>query len=120
MQKQGFIKYFIVIGVLLTAVFLSQRVDLFEKKQTFSFTSGAVSQAQTYLGDGSKWLTDKIYPNVSSEAQKRGAMVVSGVNEQKEKVSESITKKIKNYFSGISDSILHPGELNKDNCSCSN
>jgi hypothetical protein len=36
-------------------------------------------------------------------------MIQAGVNDQQQKVSETITEKIKNYFTGVEESILHPG-----------
>ena len=32
------------------------------------------------------------------------------VNQEKQKVSENILDKIKNYFSGVTNNVLHPGQ----------
>lgn len=114
MQEKGFVKYILVIIVILVVVFFSQRAYLFKKGNTFTFVSDAMSQAQDYLAKGSGWVSEKVFPKIGGEVQKRGDMIKNEVNKEKEKVSESIAEKIQNYFSGIADSVLHPGENN--NC----
>jgi hypothetical protein len=114
MRERGFTKYIVIIIVILVVVFLSQRAYLFKKGNTFTFVSDAMSQAQAYLAKGSGWVSDNVFPKISGEVQKRGDMIKSEVNKEKEKVSENIGEKIQNYFSGIADSVLHPGENN--NC----
>ncbi|MFH1968550.1 MAG: hypothetical protein ABIJ84_04135 [bacterium] len=118
-KKNKFLKYFIIVGVVVAVAFLSQQVNLVGREKTFTFVNDSVSQAKIYAAIGTDWLTDKVLPNIRGEVQKRGEMVAQGVteqvNDQKEKVTESVTTKIKNYFSGITDSILHPGE---NNCEC--
>ena len=112
MQESGFIKYFVILGVILAVVFLSQQVDLFGRHNTFTFVNSAVEKAKEYTAIGTGWFTDQLMPNIGEEAQRRGEMVAEGVveevNKQKEKATESVTKKIQNYFSGIADAILHP------------
>ncbi len=115
-QEKGNIKYFVIIGVILAVAFFSQQANLLGKGKSFSFVRDAVEQGQAYVAEGSNWLKAKAFPNISQDLQKRGEMVIEGVEDQKEKVSENVLEKTKNYFSGITDSILHPG--NKDNCSC--
>jgi len=85
--------------------------------KTFIFVNGTADRARDFTSVGVKWLSDRALPVISGEAQKRGGMLTAGVaeqvngkiNEQKEKISESISEKIKNYFSGVTESILHPG-----------
>lgn len=105
MQEKGFINYIVIIAVVLVIVFLSQRPDLLGKGKTFTFFSNAAKKAEAYLASGSDWVASRVFPDI----QKRGEMVKQGVDEQKEKISESVGEKIKNYFSGIGESILHPG-----------
>ena len=50
-----------------------------------------------------------IYPKISGEVQKRGDRIKNEVSQEKQKVSENIGQKISNYFSGVTESILHPG-----------
>lgn len=102
-------------------MFLSQRGSLLGGGKTFTFVNEMLDQTQNYLAKGSGWVMDKAFPNIVGEAQKRGEMIAEGVEEQKEKVSESILEKAKNYFSGISDAIFHPGEKEEnknDTCEC--
>lgn len=110
--QRGFIKYFVIIVVILAVVFLSQRVLSGGAGKTIVYDLG--NQAKTYAAKGSNWVMSKIYPTISEEVQKRGDTIKNEIDEQKNNISESIGKKIKNYFSGVTDSILHPGENN--NC----
>jgi len=114
-----FIKNFIIIGLILGAVFFSQNANLLGNGKNFTFISGSVEQAKDFLAKGSDWAISKVYPNIIGEAQKRGEMALHGVasqvDAQKEKVSENISGKIKNYFSGVANSIVHPDA--PQNCS---
>ncbi len=105
MQKR-FIKYLVIIIVILVVIFLSQQAYFREFGKTF--ISNATNQANAYLAKGSNWLMSAIYPKISGEVQKRGDIINKEINKEKEKVSENIGTKIKNYFSGISDAIFHP------------
>lgn len=83
-------------------------------ENSFTFVNDAASKAEAYIADGYKWALDKAFPNISGEVQKRGEMIVEGANQEKEKISESLLEKTKNYFSGIVGSIFHPGS--SQNC----
>ena len=107
--------YIILITVILIAVFFSQQA--YSRAFGKSAISAVANQAGAYVSKGSDWVISKIYPKIDQEVQKRGEAIQNEVNQQKEKItenSENIITKIGNYFSGISDSILHPGENN--NC----
>jgi len=110
MRQKGFIKYFVIIGVIFGIVFLSQQVHILDKGKNSAFANDAVQQAEAYVAKGSGWVMDKVFPSISGEVQKRGEMVTEGINDQKEKVSENISGKISNYFSGVTESVLHPGD----------
>lgn len=103
-MQQGFIKYFVIILVILAIVFLSQQM-YFKKygKQVSDTIAG-------YVATGSDWAKSHIYPKISGEVQKRGETITNEVAKEKEKITESIGEKISNYFSGISDAILHPSD----------
>ncbi|OGZ79379.1 MAG: hypothetical protein A2358_00230 [Candidatus Staskawiczbacteria bacterium RIFOXYB1_FULL_37_44] len=107
MNEKGFIKYIVIIAVILAVVFASQQAFLKENQKTFVY--GAMDQGKAYLAKGSEWVTSKIYPKISEEAQKRGEAIKNGVDQEKNKISENIGEKISNYFSGVADSVLHPG-----------
>lgn len=117
MQKK-FIFSIIIIIVLLVVVFLSQQAYSGGIGKTF--LSVATNQAGAYLAKGSNWVTSSIYPKISSlparagEAiQKRGDIVQNEVNQQKQNLIDTISKdigtKVENYFSGVTNSIIHPG-----------
>jgi len=108
MQKEaGFIKYVVIIAVILIAVFLSQQA--FFSGVGNDLTSKASGAISGYLAKGANWASNEVYSKVSGEVQKRGEIIKNEVNSEKEKVSENIGEKIKNYFSGIADSVVHPG-----------
>jgi len=107
MEKKGLIKYIIIITIILLVAFLSQQAYFRGIEKTF--ISDATNKISACLADGSNWLTSKIYPKVSGEVQKRGDMIKTEVNQEKNKISENILDKTKNYFSGVANSIMHPG-----------
>ena len=111
-QEKGFIKYIVIIIVILAVVFLSQQV--YSRAIGKTLISDATGQAKTYMAKGSDWVMSNIYPKISGEVQKRGDIIKTEVDQEKNKVSENIGTKISNYFSGVTDSVLHPGENN--NC----
>ncbi len=119
-EKQGgFLKYLIIILIILVVVFLSQQAYFQGWGKTV--ISNAQEKAGAYLSKGSNWAVDNVLPQVNDKVQSGGEAIQSAVDQQKnnisessESITESITEKISNYFSGISDSIFHPGENN--NC----
>jgi predicted PurR-regulated permease PerM len=107
---KGIIIYIVIIIVILAVVFLSQQPSLKEfGKNLFSLSQG-YNKTGEYVANGSNWVKDNILSKIGGEVQKRGDMAKEGITEQKEKISESVGEKIKNYFSGIVDSVFHPGE----------
>ena len=60
--------------------------------------SDATNQAKAYMAKGSNWAMSKIYPKISGEVQKRGGMIKNEVNQEKQKVSENIGKKLEIIF----------------------
>lgn len=109
-QEKGFIKYIAIIAVILVVVFLSQQA--YSKGIGGTLVSDATDKAKAYLAEGSNWAMSNIYPKISGEVQKRGEAIKSDVNQEKNKVSENIGQKISNYFSGVANSIVHPGQNN--------
>ena len=111
MQKgKVIIIYVVIIIVILAVVFFSQQPSLKEfGKNLFSLSQG-YNKTGEYMANGSNWVKDNILSKIGGEVQKRGDMAKEGITEQKEKISESVGEKIKNYFSGIVDSVFHPGE----------
>ncbi len=109
-QEKGFIKYIIIIAVILVFVFLSQQA--YSRFFGKTLISDATDQIKAYVAKGSNWVASKVYPKIAEEVQNRGEVIKNEVTKEKEKVSENILKKVENYFAGISNSILHPGENN--------
>jgi hypothetical protein len=110
--KGQLIKYTIIIVAILAVVFLGQQAFFREiGKNAISNFSG---QIKTYLAKGSTWTASAVLPSISGGVEKGKEAITNGIAQEKEKISENIVDKIKNYFSGIADSVLHPGENN--NC----
>jgi len=107
MQEKGFIKYIVIIAVILAVAFLSQQA--YYRGFGKTLVSNATSQAKDYVAKSSDWVMSNIYPKISGEVQKRGGIINNEVNKEKQKVSESVAQKISNYFSGVTESVLHPG-----------
>jgi hypothetical protein len=110
METGIFIKYTIILASILGVAYLSQQA--FFNKNSKTFIYGVTNQASAYLASASNWATSKIYPNISGAVQNGGDMIknnVEGVTQEKNKVSENISEKVSNYFSGIANSVVHPG-----------
>lgn len=108
MEQRVFIKYIIIIAVILVAVILSQQPFLRQWGQKVA--SKAPAPVQTYLTKGSSWASGSVLQKIGGEVAKRGDMIKNEVTQEKQKVSENILEKIKNYFSGVENSVIHPGE----------
>jgi len=106
-MEKKFIFSIIAIVIVLGAVFLSQQA--FSGGFGSMLISNATDQAKAYMAKGSDWAKSTIYPKISGEVQKRGEAIKNEVEQEKNKISESIGEKVSNYFSGVADSILHPG-----------
>lgn len=111
--ERGFIKYIVIIGVIIILIILGQQA-YFKAigKNTISKTSGVIND---YLAKGANWVSEKVFPKITGEVEKRGDMIKEGISAEKEKVVESAGEKIKNYFSGVVDNIIHPAEKNSTN-----
>jgi len=116
-MRKKIIFYIILIIIILVLVFLSQQA--FSRGVVKTFVFDAANHVSAYLAKGSSWALSGIYPKISGlsaqagEAQKRGDAIKNEINQTTQKITD-IPKKIENYFSGITNSILHPGENN--NC----
>lgn len=110
MSEKGFVQYIAIIAVILAVVFLSQQ-PYFRGIGRDMFSKGS-SAVQGYLAKGSNWAKDIALPKISGEVAQKQAMVANGIDQQKEKVSESVGTKIKNYVSGVVDSVLGKSNSN--------
>jgi predicted PurR-regulated permease PerM len=119
-MNKGIVIYIVIIIVILAIVFLSQQSNFKEfGKNLFSLSQG-YNKTGEYMANGSNWVKDNILSKIGGEVQKRGDMAKEGITEQKEKISENVGEKIKNYFAGIVDSVFHPGENNSPTESSNN
>lgn len=107
MHRRSIIKYIIIIAIILMIAVLSQQP--YFRAIGESLVNKITGPAETYMTKGSGWVKDSVLPTVGGEVQKRGDLIKQEVAQEKEKISENILEKAKNYFSGIADSILHPG-----------
>jgi hypothetical protein len=107
-QEKGYIKYLVIVSVLLGMVFLSQQ--LYAREFGQNLLSKASAAVSGYWAKGSNWVSDKVYSKVSEEVQKRGEIIKEEANLEKEKISENILEKAGDYLSGIKDSIVNPGK----------
>jgi hypothetical protein len=117
-KKTNNIKYFFIIIVILAIVFLSQQS--YSKEFGKNWAIKASESVSGYWAKGASWATEHVYSKASEEVQNRGEVIKSEINNEKEKVSENISEKIKNYFSGVVDSVIHPTakeeNANTQNC----
>jgi hypothetical protein len=109
-NKKKIIICILAVGIISTLVFLSQQsgFSAAEDKNLFSNVSAAVSDK---WAEGINWVSNKAYPTLLEESQKRGEMAKNAIDEQKEEISENILEKVGNYFSGIKNSIVNPGSI---------
>jgi hypothetical protein len=106
-MENGFIKYVVIIAAILGVAFFSQKLYGWQNTKTFVY--GAQKQAQNYLAAAYNWAKDTVLPKIGGEVGKGKEAIANGIEQEKQKVSENVAEKIKNYFSGIGESILHPG-----------
>jgi hypothetical protein len=102
MEKKN-ILYIVGIVAVLGIVFVSQQ-GIFS-----DFGQAAQAAISGYWAKGANWASDNAYQPLSDEVQKRGEIAGDEINSGKEKISENVLQKVGDYFSGIADSIVHPG-----------
>ena len=96
MKKGDLVKNIIIIAVILVAVFLSQQP--YFKKNSKNLFSQATKQINVYLVKTGDWLKAHIYPKVSGEVAKGGAVAQEEIKKQKNNILQNIWENIKNYF----------------------
>ena len=104
--QKGFIKYFVIIAIILAVVFLSQQA--YSRGIGKTLISDATSKANAYMVEAANWATSNVYSKVTGEVQNRGdiinAAVNQGVDQEKNSVA-NIGTNLQNYISGITNSI---------------
>ena len=106
-MPQGILKYVIIIAIILLVVVLSQQPYFKQWGKTTG--SEASKPVQGILTKGASWVNNNVASKITGEVQAKGDMINSAANNAKQNVSENILDKTKNYISGITNSILHPG-----------
>lgn len=77
------------------------------------------TSANTDSAEPVKWTISDIPKMLGDKVKSGGETIANSVATTKEKISENISsaeKNIENYFSGIGNSILHPGTETSQNC----
>ncbi len=110
--QAGFIKYILIIVAILGVVFLGQQA--FIRGFGRAVLSDTGDKIKTFMAQGSNWATSAIILPIGGGVESSKEAITGEIAQEKEKLSENIGEKIKNYFSGITNSILHPGE--NSNC----
>ena len=75
-QEKGFIKYAVIIVVILTVVFLSQQA--YTRAVGQSLISDATSQASSYLSKGTNIVTSKVLPKITGLPAQAGGVANGG------------------------------------------
>ena len=96
-----------MIATIIGVVFWSQHSKA--KGAGQNMVSDAQNQAKTIISDGVNWVKGSVAQKVAGGVQNGGEAIKAEVNVAQEKVSESVTKKISDYISGVGTAILHPG-----------
>lgn len=104
-MQQGFIKYIVIIIIILGIVFLSQQAYIRGFGKTL--ISAVADQGGAYLAKGSNWAAFAVLPKISGEVQSGGETITTATNQAK-KIPENILTKVGNYFSGIEKAIVNP------------
>ncbi len=111
-MNKSFIFSAAAIVIILVVVFLSQQP--YFKATGKTLISAATNQAKSEAAKGSDWVGANIISKIGGEAQNGGDAIKVEANQEKNNVSQNIGQKISNYFSGVANSIIHPG--NPQNC----
>jgi hypothetical protein len=109
------IKNIIIIAIILGLVVVSQQPHV--KSWGQNALSWVEKTADPYTSKVTDLFENKVYPVVSGEVSKKvdiaGQEINLQIETQKEKISQSLAEKIKNYFSNIIDSIFFPNKINQ-------
>ncbi|TSC94746.1 MAG: hypothetical protein CEN87_280 [Parcubacteria group bacterium Licking1014_1] len=106
MKERGFIKYIIAIVVVLAVVFFSQQPYFREYGK--NLYNQVVIQGQFWWQAAYHYAQQNIFPKIGGEVEKRKEIIQGELEQEKNKISENIWKKIKKYFADIIFRILNP------------
>ena len=102
-----------IILVILALVFMSQQ------PQSRQYGKDLYGQASAYVQSwwqaGYNYVLQTIYPKIGGEVQKRQEVIKQELQQEKEKISQSLWQKIKNYLADILNRVFHPSSYNPTN-----
>lgn len=110
-MEKGFIKNVLVIIIILVIVFFSQQPNF--RKYGKDFYDQAVVYGQSWWQGAYSYAKQNVFSMVGGEVEKRKEVIQDEIQQEKNKVSENILQKIKNYFSDIVLRIFKPSENSK-------
>jgi hypothetical protein len=111
-MKNGFIKNILVIIIILVAVFFSQQPDFREYGN--NFYNQARAQGQSWWQGASSYAKQNVFSIVGGEVEKRKDVVQDELQQEKNKISENIWQKTKNYFSDTIFKIFKSSKNSKE------
>ena len=110
-----FLKYILIIAIILIVAFFSQQVVSGGFAKTFVYDYA--SKAKATLSKGYNSIAQKTISKadeVGGQVASGGEAIKQGVEEKKKDITENISTKVSNYFSGIGNALV--GKSTADNC----
>lgn len=99
MNERGFIKNIVIIIIILVIVFFSQQPDFREYGK--NLYDRAATQGRGWWQGAYSYAEQNILPKIGGEVEKRKEIIQEELQQEKNKISENIWQKIKNYFANI-------------------
>lgn len=98
-MKKGFIKNVLAVIVVLVIVFLSQQPNFREYGK--DLYDQAVAQGQSWWHGAYSYVEQNVFSKIGGEVEKKKEAIQEELQQEKNKISENIWQKIKNYFADI-------------------
>lgn len=96
-MKVSFIKYIVLIAVVLILVFMSQQ-PYFSGIGKNTYIKETIKQVNIYWNKTTDWLMTKVYPKAGREVAERGELAKREIEKQKKNILQNIWETIENYF----------------------
>lgn len=98
-MEKGFIKNVVIIIIILVAVFFSQQPNFREYGK--NLYNQAFAQGQSWWQGAYSYAKQNVFPKIGGEVEKKKEVIQDELQKEKNKMSENILQKIKNYFLNI-------------------
>lgn len=98
-MEKGFIKNVVIIIIILTVVFFSQQPN--SREYGKNLYNQAFTQGQSWWQGAYGYAQQNVFSKVGGEVEKKKELIQDELQKEKNKMSENILQKIKNYFSNI-------------------